>query len=312
MKKIIMMLFAFVIIGGATELKAQSYIHRLSRAAENAAKRKIEQKVEQKVEEKVEDAVEEMVEAAKNNANKANGDASKDKKGGDANAENNVEVNNNENSAQSDDKNQTPVVTPEEVWDPSLKPFCCLEQGAELKYVTKDAKGKKETSSSITKIVSVTESNGTYNVTQTISVYEDDVEIIGPMTVTSVISKGNVSMALAGGAAVEVSSSVPVIPANLEVGKELGCGDVVVNVGGIQTTQTITSHKVVAREELTTSAGTFDCYVVEQHYTAKVLFVKADGIQKIWYARGIGNVKTEVYDAKGKLASIQTLTSFKK
>ena len=194
----------------------------------------------------------------------------------------------------------------------NYEPFCCVTQGAELKYVTTDAKGKKETGSSVTKINSVTGANGNYTVSQTVTVYANDTQVVPPMKVTAVINNGNASLALGGGMAIDINSSVPVIPADLSVGKELACGDIVVNMNGIKSTQTIHTHKVVAQETLTTPAGTFDCYVVEQNYTAKVAFIKVTGSQKIWYARGIGNVKTEVYDKKGKLASIQTLTEFTK
>lgn len=192
----------------------------------------------------------------------------------------------------------------------SMEPFCCITQGAELKYVTTDAKGKKETGSSVTKINSVTGSNGNYTVSQTVTIYANGTQVVPPMTVKSEIKNGNASLALGGGMAIEINSAVPVIPADLSVGKELACGDIVVNMNGIKSTQTINSHKVVAQESLTTPAGTFDCYVVEQHYTAKVAFIKVSGIQKIWYSRGVGSVRTEVYDKKGKLASIQTLTEF--
>ncbi len=194
----------------------------------------------------------------------------------------------------------------------SREPFCCVTPGAELKYVTTDAKGKNETGSSVTKINSVSGSDGNYTISQTVTVYANGTQLMQPMEIKTTITDGNASVALGGGLAVDINSKVPVIPANLEVGMELECGEIVATVSGIKTTQTITSHKVVAREELTTPAGTFDCFVVEQVYTAQVAFVKVKGIQKVWYARGVGNVKTETYDKKGKLASRQTLTSFTK
>ncbi len=195
------------------------------------------------------------------------------------------------------------------VWGQEKEPFCCVTQGAELKYVTTDAKGN-ETSTSVTKVNSVSGADGNYQVNQTITLYMGGTQFMKPMEIDAVIKDGNASVALGGGMAVEMSSSVPVIPARLAVGLELDCGEIVVTVAGIKTTQTIESHKVVAREELTTPAGTFDCYVVEQVYTAKMAFIKAKGSQKVWYARGVGNVKTETYDKRGKLSSAQILTSY--
>ncbi len=194
----------------------------------------------------------------------------------------------------------------------SREPFCCVTPGAELKYVTTDAKGRNETGSSVTKINSVSGSDGNYTISQTVTVFTNGAQLMQPMEIKTTITDGNASVALGGGLALDINSDIPVIPANLEVGMELECGEIVATAAGIKTTQTISSHKVVAREELTTPAGTFDCFVVEQVYTAQVAFVKVKGIQKTWYARGVGNVKTEIYDKKGKLASRQTLTSFTK
>lgn len=187
-------------------------------------------------------------------------------------------------------------------------PFCCVKQGAELKYQTTDAKGN-ETGTSVTEIIEATGSGGNYNLTQTVTLFANGTQIFSPMTVSTTVTDGNASIALGGGAAIEVSSDVPFIPSDLSVGQELATGTMVINMSGIKSTQEITSHRVVGHEELTTPAGTFDCYIVEQEYVAKVAFIKAKGSQKVWYARGVGNVKTETYDKKGKLASRQILVS---
>lgn len=189
------------------------------------------------------------------------------------------------------------------------EPFCCVTEGAELKYVTTDAKGN-ETGTSTTKINFVAGADGNYDITQTITLYVNGTQILSPMEINSSVRDGDASIALGGGMAIDVTSSVPLVPARLAVGLELDCGEMIVNMAGIKTTQTITSHKVVGREELTTPAGTFDCYIVEQHYTAKMAFIKVTGSQKTWYARGVGNVKTETYDKRGKLSTKQILISY--
>lgn len=188
------------------------------------------------------------------------------------------------------------------------EPFCCVKQGAELKYQTTDAKGN-ETSTSVTKITDVSGFDGNYTLTQTITVFVNGTQMFQPMSVTTTITDGNASMALGGGMAVDITSDVPFIPSNLSVGQELSTGTMIINMNGIKTTQEISSHKVVGQEEINTPAGTFDCFVVEQEYVAKVAFMKVKGSQKIWYARGVGNVKTETYDKKGKISSRQILVS---
>ena len=98
-----------------------------------------------------------------------------------------------------------------------------------------------------------------------------------------------------------------ILPKNLEVGMELPKGEVTVEMLGIKSKQDITSHQVVAQETLTVPAGTYDCYVVERQFTAKVLGMKTNGSMKTWYARGIGAVRMDNYDKKGKVTSSQVL-----
>lgn len=178
----------------------------------------------------------------------------------------------------------------------------------EMEYTTTNAKGKA-TGSAITVIDKVSGANGNYDIIQTVTLYDSKGDqLTNPITSEVSVVDGNASIALGGGVAIEVSNA-PLIPSRLDVGTELQCGEITINVNGLNVKQDITFNKVVAREEITTTAGTFDCYVVEQNYVTKLGPIKVEGVQKTWYARGVGNVKTETYDKKGKVASIQTLTA---
>ena len=64
-----------------------------------------------------------------------------------------------------------------------------------------------------------------------------------------------------------------------------------------------TDRKITRTEKLQTPAGTFDCFVMEETITSKVLMVKEVEKTISWYAYGIGLVKEETYDKKGKLTS---------
>ncbi len=79
MKKIVMMLLAFALIGGTTEVSAQGWLKKLGDKAKEAAKRKIEQKVEQKTEKAVDDVFEGNVgkgkKGKKNNADEGYDDS---------------------------------------------------------------------------------------------------------------------------------------------------------------------------------------------------------------------------------------------
>ena len=83
-----------------------------------------------------------------------------------------------------------------------------------------------------------------------------------------------------------------------------------VDLGGFRVKSTITENEVVDREEITTPAGTFKCYVVKQTSSARMMGIKSETTIKTWYARGIGQVKSETY-SKGELMNTSILTSMK-
>ena len=101
------------------------------------------------------------------------------------------------------------------------------------------------------------------------------------------------------------------IPNQLAVGYQLPLGEMIVDLGGFRVKSTVTENEVVDREEITTPAGTFKCYVVKQTSSGRIMGIKSETTQKSWYARGIGAVKTETY-SNGELVSYMTLTEMKK
>ena len=91
-----------------------------------------------------------------------------------------------------------------------------------------------------------------------------------------------------------------------------GTIDIKVNNQGftiLTMTMTILNRKVAGIENLTTPAGTFECYKITFDYESKfgILNFKGKGIE--WVAKGIGVVKSENYNKKDKLRSYYELTS---
>lgn len=112
------------------------------------------------------------------------------------------------------------------------------------------------------------------------------------------------------------------IPASLEVGQELpdGSGTITMSMSGggmdMKTTMdlTFTDMKVEKEETITTPAGTFETFKITQTTNVDMNMV---GMKKTttttsanWLAKGVGTVKTENYDKKGKVDSYTELTSF--
>lgn len=66
-------------------------------------------------------------------------------------------------------------------------------------------------------------------------------------------------------------------------------------------------RSIVGTEKIQTEAGLFDCFIMEETISTKVLMVKETEKIKSWYAYGIGLVKEITYDKHGKLISTMTL-----
>lgn len=66
-------------------------------------------------------------------------------------------------------------------------------------------------------------------------------------------------------------------------------------------TMSMKNRKLLGEEKLTVAAGTFDCYKMSYDFTSDFGTEKLQGNGITWYAKDIGVVKTEIYNASGKL-----------
>lgn len=113
---------------------------------------------------------------------------------------------------------------------------------------------------------------------------------------------------------VKVESNNLKIPANLNVGDDLGDGKLEISVYSegmkiMGMTTDITKRKVEAKEEITTEAGTFDCYKITYTLTVKTMFsVRMEAAE--WIAEDVGTVKSETY-SNGKSMGYTLLTGIK-
>lgn len=189
-------------------------------------------------------------------------------------------------------------------------PYCCVTKGAVLTYTDYDAKGKESgTTTNVYKEVKVI-SDMDYDVAM-----ETTVNAGGNVTTlatTMEVRNGN-AMISVGQGDIDLTATDPElmrIPNKLAVGYKLPLGEMIVDLGGFRVKSTITENEVIDREEITTPAGSFKCYVVKQTSEGRVMGIKSETTIKTWYARGIGVVKQETY-SKGELFGSSMLTSLK-
>ncbi|MCW5520221.1 hypothetical protein J1N09_10255 [Aureitalea sp. L0-47] len=106
------------------------------------------------------------------------------------------------------------------------------------------------------------------------------------------------------------------LPNDLSVGQSLPDAEIIVtmSMSGMNFTMStlITDRKVLATETVTVPAGTFPCYVLTQTTRIKSMAANQSRTSKQWIAEGVGVVKSEDYNKKGKLDGTSVLTSFTK
>lgn len=106
------------------------------------------------------------------------------------------------------------------------------------------------------------------------------------------------------------------LPNNLSVGQDLEDANVNVKMkmSGMNMSIDVntTDRKVIGKESVTTSAGTFDCFVITAKTKSKVMMANQEMNDKMWLSEGVGMVKQETYGKNGKLMSRMELSKFSK
>lgn len=113
-----------------------------------------------------------------------------------------------------------------------------------------------------------------------------------------------------------VETSDMEMPSDMSVGQTLPDASItaVISNQGIKMitmTINITNRTVEAIEDITTPAGTFECYKLTYDIHTKMMFkIEAHAVE--WLSEDVGQVRTESYNKKGKLQSYSVLTGLKK
>lgn len=112
---------------------------------------------------------------------------------------------------------------------------------------------------------------------------------------------------------ITMESSYLEFPADMKEGDQLPDGDFEMKMGTggttlVTVTMNITNRKVHAKEKIETSAGSFECHKVSYDYETKIGFIKVKGSAVLWMSEGVGTVRSESYNKKGKLVGSSELT----
>jgi len=115
---------------------------------------------------------------------------------------------------------------------------------------------------------------------------------------------------------VSVDGNDMMYPASLSAGETLPDANITISAatGGVSIMNmvvTITNRQVVGTETVTVPAGTFECYKITYNIETKLMF-KINSTVTEYVNMGVGNVKSEAYDKKGKLIGTIVLSELKK
>ncbi len=105
-------------------------------------------------------------------------------------------------------------------------------------------------------------------------------------------------------------------PPTIEVGKSLPDANMEMKVGMNGTTMftgkfLIKNRKVQAKETITTTAGTFDCYKISYDIDINMMVKRTIKVNQ-WLSPGIGIIKSVNLDSKGEISNRRELTAMEK
>ena len=195
--------------------------------------------------------------------------------------------------------------------------FFPSRQGLTLLYANLDAKDKVDSYTRQT-IQQVEGSGNNLSITYVGQLLDknrkpaSDLEVPFTVTVNNGVVEWDMKMYAAPGTEgfIEIEGDKLRIPSSLSPGDKLDDAKftMTLNMGfKIRTEISLTEQECLAIEDVTVPAGTFKCHKVTQTGTATVMRKTTTTKTVSWYAPGIGTVKTESYNDKGKLQSSTVL-----
>ncbi|WP_291866680.1 hypothetical protein [Maribacter sp.] len=203
-----------------------------------------------------------------------------------------------------------------------------MEKGTSFEYTNYNKKGKVEGVTSYSVVSVISEGSATkatlylklldkkgeesFNTSYSYTCEDNMVRIDYKSLFPAAMMKQYESMGLE----MEISGNDIEVPNNLSVGKELKDANVTVNMNmsgmNMSISVDMTNRKVIAKENITTETGTYECYVLSENTTSKTMGANIEMSSKLWLSKGVGMIKQETYKKNGDLMSRTELTKFHK
>lgn len=211
--------------------------------------------------------------------------------------------------------------------------FYRLKEGSEFEMTTYDKKDRPQ-SRTVSVISNIAENNGVYEATFTSKMYDKKDKLIteGEFVILCEGNKLKIDMQRMLNSMdqlqayeemeVEAEGDFMELPSDLEVGQTLPGAHTTMTVKMGESSATmskidvdINERKVESQEDITTPAGTFNCYKISYNTDMEMKVMgfgnKSSYGNAEWIAENVGTVRSENYDKKGNLNSYTLLTAYK-
>lgn len=199
-------------------------------------------------------------------------------------------------------------------------------EGASFEYTNYDKKGKSDGTASY-KVINVSTSGENTSATMAMElndkrgkeIYKTDYNFTCTGNMVTVDYKSLIPASMLEqykDMEMDISGTDLELPNNLSVGQQLSDANISMRLSmsgiSMNTTIDLVNRKVEKKERVTTSAGTFDCYVIYTDNNIKAMMVKQGFPSRVWFAEGVGMIKQESYNKNGKLIGSTKLMAFSK
>ncbi len=201
-----------------------------------------------------------------------------------------------------------------------------MNEGASFQYTTYNKKGKVDGIADY-KVTDVSTNGGATQATMNIELKDEKGKEVYTTSYTFSCSDNKVTIdyeSLMSNSMIEQMKDMEMeitgtdieLPNELRVGQALSDANVAmkIDMGGMSMNMKVdmVNRKVEKQENVTTPAGTFNCYVIYSDNESKMMMANQSFPSRLWLAEGVGMVKQETYKKNGDLMSNTVLTSFSK
>ena len=209
---------------------------------------------------------------------------------------------------------------------PNCSKYYPMIDGASFEYTNYDKKGKTEGTASYQVIgVSTNADNTLATMAMKLDdkkgkeIYKTDYKFTCTGNMVSIDYKSLIPASMLEqykGMEMDISGTDLELPNNLSIGQQLSDANVTMKLSmsgiTINTTIDLVNRNVEKKENVTTPAGTFNCYVIYTDNKVKAMMVKQAFPSRVWFAEGVGMIKQESYNKNGKLMGSTVLTAYSK